>query len=93
MNVYVIILNKIDKETKPTVIKEHVNHLKQLDEQNRLVISGPFIDYPGGLVIIRASNKEEAVAIAEKDPFFVHGVRSFEVRTLEVANRDNNYLL
>jgi len=93
MNVYVIILNRIDKETEPTVIKEHVNHLKKLDEQNRLVISGPFVDYPGGLVTIRASNKEEAVAIAEKDPFFVHGVRSFEVRTLEVANRENNYLL
>lgn len=93
MNVYAIMLNKNEKEADQGIILLHVKHLEKLDQQNRLILSGPFSDYPGGIVIIRAIDKNEAISIAEKDPLVIHGLRSYEVRSLEVANRENNYLL
>jgi uncharacterized protein len=33
-----------------------------------------------GLTIVRAANAQAARAIAEADPFVVHGLRSFELR-------------
>ena len=34
---------------------------------------------------------KEAKAIAESDPFIEEGYKTFELRTLSVANKDNNY--
>lgn len=57
------------------------------------MLCGPFKDYPGGMVIICANDLIEATNIAEADPFIVSGHKSFEIRTLEVANEENDYLL
>jgi uncharacterized protein YciI len=57
------------------------------------MLAGPFSDYPGGMVVIRAHHEEEAIQIALTDPFIALGYRTFEVRTLEVANKENHYLL
>lgn len=40
-----------------------------------------------------ADSFEEAKKIAESDPFISEGYKTFELRTLEVANKDNNYLI
>ena len=45
------------------------------------------------MVIIKAKNKEEAITIAEQDPFVKEGVRTFEVRTWLLAVEENNYLI
>ena len=63
---------------------EHLEHLKSLGD--RLVLAGPFteddgVTMNGSLVIIEAETHEAAQALAEKDPFFVHGVfESIEIR-------------
>ncbi|MNC70308.1 hypothetical protein D3C75_1211030 [compost metagenome] len=54
---------------------------------------GPFTDYPGGMVAITAKDIAEATHIANADPFISSGCKSFEIRTLELANEENNYLL
>lgn len=57
------------------------------------MLCGPFKDYPGGMVIISAEDFIEATNIAKSDPFIASGCKSFEIRTLELANEENNYLL
>ena len=75
------------------IIKSHVEYLKELNRQGKLVLCGPFKDYPGGMVIISAEDLIEATNIAKSDPFIASGCKSFEIRTLELANEENNYLL
>lgn len=75
------------------VVRAHVAHLRELDRQGRLVLCGPFEDYPGGLVVFRAEDLAEASAIAGADPFVALGYKTFELRTLAVANAENGYLL
>lgn len=75
------------------LVKSHVEHLKILNQQGKLIICGPFQDYPGGMVVFSAENIEEATAIANSDPFIASGCKSYEIRTLELANESNNYLI
>ena len=81
------------KDLNLQVVQEHVEHLRTLDQEGRLVLCGPFADYPGGMVVFRADSEDEALRIVESDPFIASGFKTFELRTLEVANADNNYLL
>ena len=93
MNIYVILLSSLSKPMNQEIILKHVNHLKKLDSSHQLILCGPFSDHPSGIVIIHAKDLPEATQIALSDPFVKEGYRSFEIRTLEVANKENNYLL
>lgn len=73
------------------VIKRHVNHLKEIDDKGLLYLCGPFDNYAGGMVILKANSYEEAFEIAKKDPFVFEGFKTFEIRILEVADKNNNY--
>lgn len=75
------------------IIKKHVEYLKGLKSQGKLMLCGPFTDYPGGMVIFLAEDLNEATKIAETDPFIALGFKSYEIRTIELANEENNYLL
>lgn len=88
-----VYLMKNEKPLNEELIKRHVEYLKSLKSQGKLVLCGPFADYPGGMVIFLAENLEEATDIAKADPFISSGCKTFEIRTLEHANEENNYLL
>ena len=75
------------------LVRDHVEHLKALEADNKLVLCGPFSDYPGGMVVFMADSHDQAVALAESNPFIASGHKTYELRTLEVANKDNNYLV
>jgi uncharacterized protein YciI len=81
------------KPLNEELVKNHVKHLKELKQQGKLVLCGPFVDYPGGMVAFLAEDLEEAKKIAEADPFIASGCKTYEIRTLEPANEENNYLL
>lgn len=89
---YVILLTKTGKSITEELIRAHVDHLKRLDQQGQLVISGPFLDYEGGMVIIKAASLDEAKVIAESDPFIKEGADTYELRTLEISCEENNHL-
>lgn len=75
------------------VIASHVDHLRRLQESGKLVLCGPFTDYPGGMVAFTAESRNEAIQVAEADPFIALGYKTYELRTLEEANTANNFLL
>ncbi|MFA6028239.1 MAG: YciI family protein [Elusimicrobiota bacterium] len=76
-----------------TLVEKHVAHLEDLDDAGKLVLCGPFKDFKGGMVVVKAGSADEARRIAESDPFVKSGFESYELRTWELANRENRYLL
>ena len=90
--VYVMMMaNK--KPLSLEVIERHVEHLRLLEAQQALVLCGPMQDYAGGMVILRAHSKEDADLLAKRDPFIAEGYKTYTLYTLELADRNNNYLL
>src|SRR4051812_16642938 len=81
-----------NRDATTQLIRKHVAYLRELDREGRLVLSGPFIDHTGGLLIIRARNKREALALTRRDPFVRSGVRHADVRSLLVSSEKNNHL-
>lgn len=89
---YLYLMHNI-KQLNQTVILDHVEFLKWLKLENRLILCGPFSDYPGGIVVFHALDKDEAINIVEKDPYIKYGYKSYELHTIELANEENNYLI
>lgn len=65
-------------------LPDHLKFLIALEKQGKVFGSGPLSGggaLPGdGLTILRVKNADEARAIAEQDPFVIHGAREFEIR-------------
>ena len=90
---YVILLhNNPGKHKTGPLVHDHVLHLVELEQQGQLVLCGPFGDYPGGMVIVRAESYEAAKEIAECDPFVKSGVESYELRTWGLSHQGNKHL-
>ena len=69
----------------------HLERLKRLESEGKLVLAGPFADRSGSLIIIEADSIEEARAFIQKDPYVEHGVfEKVEVRpfTLVLPEKD-----
>lgn len=93
MNTYTIFLENTELQLTRPVIEDHVAHLKKLYAEGSLLLSGPFTDYPGGMLVIRCYDIQTAHQIAKQDPFVIGGYRTYSIRTLEVADETNNFLL
>ena len=52
----------------------HREYLKKLLDSGRLVISGPFTDDSGGILVYEANSAAEAEALIRDDPFAKAGV-------------------
>lgn len=90
---YVILLSHANaKNMTEQLIRGHVTHLKELDEKGQLVLCGPFQNYKGGIIIIKAGSPDEARAIAEMDPFVKSGAETYEIRILELSCKENNHM-
>ena len=64
----------------------HRQYLTSVFEQGKLVISGPFTDDGGGLMVYEAASAEEVEAIIAEDPFARQGVfLSWELRPWNVV--------
>jgi len=90
---YVILLEELPGVATPRqTVHAHVQHLKKLDREGKLVMCGPFMNYKGGMVIINVPDIEGATQIAEADPFVKEGVRTYTLRSWELSCEDNNHL-
>ena len=63
----------------------HLEYMIGLEKRGVVFASGPLADGEGppsgdGLTVLRSGSAEEARAIAEADPFFVNGLRTFELK-------------
>jgi len=83
--------NRINRE----MVVKHVDFIRNLDDEGKLVLCGPFKGYPGvaGMVILKADSFEEADALCRTEPFVANGYATYKLRALKVGDRENNYLL
>jgi uncharacterized protein len=66
-------------------LSAHLEYMIGLEKRGLVFASGPLSDGDGppsghGLTVLRAANADEARALAESDPFFVNGLRNFELK-------------
>lgn len=92
-NTYLILLENTEKKMTKDVIERNVRHLEALDVANKLIICGPFEDYPGGMLLVKCDSLNEAHELARMDHFVSEGYREYSIRTLEVACKENNFIL
>lgn len=68
------------------ILEEHLEFQVSIEKEGILYAAGPMWtddeeSWEGeGMVIVRAKNRAEAIAIAERDPMHKSGARSFKVR-------------
>ncbi len=91
---WAILLTQIEGvPTSRADVEAHVAHLRALEREGRLEIAGPFPEHASGLVVLRATSREEAQAIAARDPFVTRGVRRLELRPWLISCDDDDHLL
>jgi uncharacterized protein len=66
-------------------LSAHLEYMIGLEKRGLVFASGPLADGEGpptgqGLTVLRAKDANEARALAEADPFFVNGLRTFELK-------------
>lgn len=69
-----------------STVPDHLAYQEKLESEGILFVAGPLgddtgIDYSGeGLMIYRAESIEHARQIAEQDPMFIAGKKTYEIR-------------
>jgi uncharacterized protein YciI len=63
----------------------HLEYMIGLEKRGLVFASGPLADGEGppsghGLTVLRTKSADEARAIAQGDPFFINGLRTFELK-------------
>ncbi len=83
---YVVLSKPVaEPEQLKPFLPAHLEYMIGLEKRGAVFASGPLTDADGsprgdGLTVLRAPGAKEARAIAEADPFFVNGLRTFELR-------------
>ena len=62
------------QDKRPIHRQTHLERLKKLNEQGKLICAGPFADKTGSLIIIEADSLGEAEAFAREDPYVLEGI-------------------
>lgn len=83
---YVLISKPVvaPEKLKPFLMA-HLEYMIELEKRGLVFASGPLADGEGppsghGLTVLRARSADEARAIAQGDPFFTNGLRTFELK-------------
>ena len=94
---YVMTIKKGKTYNKVTkaVITRHVENLRKLDADGKLELCGPLKGCPGvaGMIIFKTQSYEEAEALCKLEPLVVEGYATYTLASLQIADKENNYLL
>lgn len=94
---YVMFLEKTKTYNKLTrvLVEKHVENIRNLDDNGNLEFCGVFKGYPGvaGMLILKAGSYEEAEELCKQEPLVVGGYATYKLKAIQVAEKDNNYLL
>lgn len=94
---YLMLLEKSKTYNRLTkqAVTQHVENIRMLDDSGKLELCGVFKGWPGmaGMYILKTESREEAEALCEQEPLVVGGYATYKLATLQIADRENNYLL
>lgn len=89
-------------EAGKSVLMEHYKWGADLKASNKLILAGPAdfeltstkkinpIGNTTGIIMLNVSSREEAIILAEKDPFHLHGYRRNVVHSLKISMTENS---
>ena len=91
---YLVMIEKSKTYNRMTK-KAVVENIRKLDDEGKLEICGVFKGYPGmaGMYILKTQSREEAEEICRTEPLVVGGYATCRIVDLQIADRENNYLL
>ena len=94
---YVMQIDKTKTYNKLTkaIVEKHVENLKNLDDNGKLELCGVYKGYPNvaGMLILKTESFEEAEEICKAEPLVTGGFATYRLNALQVADKDNNFLL
>ena len=94
---YMVMLEKSKTYNRMTkkVVTDHVENIRNLDDEGKLEFCGVFKGYPGmaGMYILKTETREEAEALCKAEPLVMGGYAGYQLIAIQPANRENNYLL
>ena len=94
---YLMLLEKSKTYNRLTkqAVTQHVENIRMLDDSGKLELCGVFKGWPGmaGMYILKTGSREEAEALCEQEPLVVGGYATYKLATLQIADRENYYLL
>ncbi|MBM3789781.1 MAG: hypothetical protein FJW35_05455 [Acidobacteria bacterium] len=79
MKHYAAFLKMKDPARSQDLRPQHLEFLEEKGREGKTFARGRFSDNTGGLVIYRAASFEEALAIAQSDPYVANGARTLEL--------------
>ncbi len=65
-------------------LDQHLQFQYENHQAGNILFSGPTPDLSVGIFVIRVASRKEAEAIADADPFYANGVRTYEMLDWEV---------
>jgi uncharacterized protein YciI len=93
MSKYVVIYKiKERKGFTADLAKNHVEHLRNLNNKNALSLCG-LLKGNGAMLILEANSLKEAKDYILQDPVIIQKKYSFVIHELIEANEENNFLL
>ena len=57
-----------------------MNFLRESGQKGKLLMAGRFADLEGALILWRVDSVKEARGIAEKDPYVIEGLLTYDLR-------------
>jgi uncharacterized protein YciI len=67
-------------EKRPAARPEHLTRIAQLMDEGRVIEAGGYIDFSTALLLVRAADEAEAVALIRDDVYIRSGVWTDDVR-------------
>ena len=83
---YVVIHHFIEKGITEKMMEPHVEYLRNLLTQGKLVLTGPFLDEKrGGMFVLDVEDEEELDNIVGNDPAIVSSLAKSEIRPYKIV--------
>jgi uncharacterized protein YciI len=67
------------------IMQKHFEYLKSLLEEGKLILAGPSLDPPFGIIVLEAESEEEARRLIEADPSVAAGVQTPELHPFRAS--------
>jgi uncharacterized protein YciI len=83
---YKVTLAEID-----AMMAAHVRFLKKYYASGKFLVSGRKIPRDGGIILAVGTNRQQIQAIAEEDPFVVHGLADVRVVEFRASQRASDF--
>ena len=78
MAYFAVFLQVADSEVAKKYREDHIEYVQRLCKEGKIHLVGK-LHGAGGLIVFKAESKEEVEEWLHKDPFIIHGARTYEL--------------